>query len=159
MLYIACHFQQSPWKIGSAWAERVGEGEVDWYTQRAKTVLPCLGWLLGSMQHFLVLRANGRIQNSHFTWSPHHPCSQWGPCTSAEARHVQGGVVYLMFLKNIIIMCKNYSNDSGHSSLSLSLSITITNNAYYYSTLKYTQRKKKNYWTFLLWRSLPLHII
>ena len=29
--------------------------------------------------------------------------------------------------------------------LSLSLSITITNNAYYYSTLKYTQRKKKNY--------------
>jgi len=33
------------WEIGSAWAERVGQGEVGWYTQGVKTAWPCMGWL------------------------------------------------------------------------------------------------------------------
>jgi len=36
-------------KIGSAWAERVGQGEVGWYTHRVKTAWPCMGWLWKSL--------------------------------------------------------------------------------------------------------------
>ena len=43
---IACmclwyHFQQSPWEIGSVRAERTGQREVGWYTQKVKTAWLC----------------------------------------------------------------------------------------------------------------------
>ena len=37
-----CHFQQFPWEIGSVWAERVGQREVIWYTQKVNTAWLCL---------------------------------------------------------------------------------------------------------------------
>jgi len=36
-----CHFQQCPWEVGSVWPERVGQGEMDWYTAWL-----FLGWAL-----------------------------------------------------------------------------------------------------------------
>ena len=36
------HFWQCPWDWGSAWAERVGQGEVDGCTWRVQTAWPCL---------------------------------------------------------------------------------------------------------------------
>jgi len=38
-----CHFRQCPWDVGSAWAERAGQGEVGGCTQRVQTAWPCLG--------------------------------------------------------------------------------------------------------------------
>jgi len=32
------YFQQYPWEVSSARADREGQGEVSWYTQRVKTV-------------------------------------------------------------------------------------------------------------------------
>ena len=36
------------WEIGSARAERVGQGEVGGYTQRVQTTWPCLGFAMKS---------------------------------------------------------------------------------------------------------------
>ena len=38
-----CHFQQCPWDLGSAWAERAGQGEVGGCTRRVQTAWPRLG--------------------------------------------------------------------------------------------------------------------
>ena len=38
-----CHFRQCPWDLGSAWAERAGQGEVGGCTQRVQTAWPRLG--------------------------------------------------------------------------------------------------------------------
>ena len=37
-----CHFWQCPWDLGSAWAERAGQGEVGECTQRVQTAWPRL---------------------------------------------------------------------------------------------------------------------
>ena len=39
----SCDFWQSPWEIGSATAERAGQGEVGGCTRRVQTAWPCLG--------------------------------------------------------------------------------------------------------------------
>ena len=39
----SCDFQQCPWEIGSATAERAGQGEVGGCTRRVQTAWPCLG--------------------------------------------------------------------------------------------------------------------
>jgi len=44
-LYVLSIAKQRPREVGSAVAERVGQGEVGWYTQRVKTAWPCMGWL------------------------------------------------------------------------------------------------------------------
>ena len=38
----SCDFRQCPWEIGSATAERVGQGEVGGCTRRVQTAWPCL---------------------------------------------------------------------------------------------------------------------
>ena len=43
ILMLWYHFQQCPWEIGSAWAVRVGQGEVGRCTWRVQTAWPCLG--------------------------------------------------------------------------------------------------------------------
>ena len=37
------HVWQCPWEVGSAIAERAGQGEVGGCTRRVQTVWPCLG--------------------------------------------------------------------------------------------------------------------
>ena len=39
----SCDFRQCPWEIGSATAERAGQGEVGGCTRRVQTAWPCLG--------------------------------------------------------------------------------------------------------------------
>ena len=39
----SCDFRQCPWEIGSAIAERAGQGEVGGCTRRVQTTWPCLG--------------------------------------------------------------------------------------------------------------------
>ena len=41
-----CHFQQCPWDLGSAWAERAGQREVGGCTRRVQTAWLCLGSLV-----------------------------------------------------------------------------------------------------------------
>ena len=39
----SCDFRQCPWEIGSATAERAGQGKVGGCTRRLQTAWPCLG--------------------------------------------------------------------------------------------------------------------
>ena len=43
VIKLSCDFRQCPWEIGSATAERAGQGEVGGCTQRVQTAWPCLG--------------------------------------------------------------------------------------------------------------------
>ena len=43
VIILSCDFWQCPWEIGSATAERAGQGEVGGCTRRVQTAWPCLG--------------------------------------------------------------------------------------------------------------------
>ena len=79
----SCDFWQSPWEIGSATAERAGQGEVGGCTRRVQTAWPCLGsaversWsaLGGSFPSFLAQMGSESsrlaLQGLHFQHASH----------------------------------------------------------------------------------------